>query len=668
MNEAARPEPLPALPRALLTDAAALLAVEHLVVFGGAALDLLAAPSPHVKDLDVALPLEGPRIPSVLIRLRSRTGPPLAPLRPYFINRDQPVLMVEHAWKGYRLDVNFVDQVHRIPQFDIESVQWRYPECDYVDLYGAFDALAAGEIQPVWGLDQNNPILLLNRVLRLAAKYGLRLAGHHVHQATIDGLNERTRRWEALDDFHGRQAKEAHYRTIASVARRASDPPAYLGDVAASRAVETTVPELQRLLDRGPQAWTALARVPRTEDFWPTVVSLLPESPGRSLTERLPRRTRTPDRLDVSPLAPTVGIVIPAHDEAEYIEATLRSLTAQEGIDDTRSVEIVVVENASSDQTAAVVSAYAASSGTPIVLVQQQEASMVTSRARGFANLLARAAPPRHLVSADADTLFPRSWLRSVLWCLEAGADVVSGAGYMTPDLWARCPRLVERYMADIGTIFFDPVTIERLGVSGESFLFTEEVFRDFGRPVSDAGFAMTSECYQQVGGFRRYRYADGKEMAAVGWPFLMRADALQARVEYMSEPFWHTSPRRLLQEPAAVFTTTAYRGVIAAFRSEEDDEYRVLDGLAPDLDLRPLQEYCLKYYILQRCVSRPVLLRQNERYFGSHLDKVEKRIRAWRDASPSRDPGSIFVFLDELSQRLAEPLLDQVLSLRLRA
>jgi len=360
--------------------------------------------------------------------------------------------------------------------------------------------------------------------------------------------------------------------------------------------------------------------------------------------------------------------VIPAHNEADYVEATVQSLAGQADVGGPEQLKIVVVENGSSDETRAIVEACAQTSRTPIVLLEQDEASMVTSRALGFTHLLSEAAPPPYLVSADADTLFPRSWLHAALARLWDGADIVSSAGYMTPELWARCPRLTQRYLREIGTIFFDPLTIDRLGVRDEPFLFTEEVFRDFGRPVSDAGFAMTSECYRRVGGFQRHRYADGAAMAAVGWPFLMKADTLRLRTEYMGQPYWSTSPRRLLQEPAALFDTSAYRGAITAFRSEADDEFQVLDRMAADLELRPLREYCLKYYVLQRCVGRPELLRKNDRYFGTLLPHVERSILSWRTAQMDAGPGGTFAFLDELCRQYAGRLLDQIRSLRLTA
>jgi glycosyltransferase involved in cell wall biosynthesis len=330
--------------------------------------------------------------------------------------------------------------------------------------------------------------------------------------------------------------------------------------------------------------------------------------------------------------------------------------------------EIVVVENASTDATAEIAAAYAERGPVPVTLLRQDEASMVTSRARGFTYLLARQDPPAFLISADADTLFPPSWLGAVLAPLRRGeADVVSSAGYMNPELWSRCPGLTRRYVQGIGTIFFDPTTVARLGLTTRPFLFTEQVFRDFGRPVSDAGFAMTSECYRSLGGFRKLRYDDGNDIAAAGWPFMFRADLARRRVRYVPSPWWTTSPRRLIAEPAAVYSTSAYVGEMTSFRREDDDAYRALDELAEHIDLRPLQEYCLKYYVLQQCVTRPWKLRRNARYFGKHLDDVESLIRRWRASNRDPEAGRILSFVDELSSLFAGPLLAQLRSLELR-
>ena len=53
---------------------------------------------------------------------------------------------------------------------------------------------------------------------------------------------------------------------------------------------------------------------------------------------------------------PRVGVVIPARDEAAAIEATVRSLLAQEGVD----IDLVVVNDGSTDRTGEILDRVAA--------------------------------------------------------------------------------------------------------------------------------------------------------------------------------------------------------------------------------------------------------------------------------------------------------------------
>src|SRR5205807_4155707 len=172
-------------------------------------------------------------------------------------------------------------------QFDIESVIWRYPELEYLDIYGAFGALAARTVRSVHGLANNNPYLLLNRLVRLAAKYGLSLADNPLHLSMVRELTRRIRGWTATDDFHGRQAREAHHRSVAGSTVRASDPPAYLADLAFSGALQESIPELHRLLCDSPASRAQLAGETTTEDFWVTALSLMPATEACHLSDRL---------------------------------------------------------------------------------------------------------------------------------------------------------------------------------------------------------------------------------------------------------------------------------------------------------------------------------------------------------------------------------------------
>lgn len=361
---------------------------------------------------------------------------------------------------------------------------------------------------------------------------------------------------------------------------------------------------------------------------------------------------------------PTFGVVVPAHNEAGFIVRTLESLANQRGRDGRPLPEgacrIVVVENGSTDATAARVAAYGKTAPVPVALLRQERPSMVLSRIQGAEHLLERASPPEYLVSVDADTVFPPTWLAEVGAVFSQGADLVSSAGFMKDVIWRRCPRLAQRYLEEVGTVFFDPRTAARLATRDRAVLFSAEVFRDFGRPVSDAGFAVRRTCYRALGGFRQDYWDEERRSPcpAVGWPLMYRAELEGYRNVYMPSPHWTTSPRRLLQEPEELFSTTTYQGDIHSCRDEEPDRYAVLDELADRLDFRPLREYCLKYYVLQRCITRPQLLRRNARYFGPLRHQLRRRVHTWLAGNADPPPRAILELADRLCDRFGEELL----------
>ena len=97
---------------------------------------------------------------------------------------------------------------------------------------------------------------------------------------------------------------------------------------------------------------------------------------------------------------PRFSIVIPAFNEEDYLAACLRSLAAQ---DFAGGVEIIVVDNNSSDQTAAVARSLGA------VVVHERRPGVCSARQRGTS--IARG---EIVVSTDADTVFHRGWLSDI--------------------------------------------------------------------------------------------------------------------------------------------------------------------------------------------------------------------------------------------------------------
>jgi glycosyltransferase involved in cell wall biosynthesis len=102
---------------------------------------------------------------------------------------------------------------------------------------------------------------------------------------------------------------------------------------------------------------------------------------------------------------PDVTIVIPAYNEEKTIARTLNSICQNTT---TYSVEIIVVNNNSKDKTAERVEAC----GVTCILEANQ--GIMFARNCGLAN-----ARGRYIINADADTIYPRNWIQSLIDPLE---------------------------------------------------------------------------------------------------------------------------------------------------------------------------------------------------------------------------------------------------------
>ncbi len=359
------------------------------------------------------------------------------------------------------------------------------------------------------------------------------------------------------------------------------------------------------------------------------------------------------------------GFVIPTYNEAEIIGRTIESIALQRSSDGELvprdSYEIVIADTPGHDETPrAVAQAAARFDGLRCNVVSEPARSMVAARNAGIGRLLDRQSPVDYIVSGDADTILPPDWLSAVEEKLAQGATIVSTAGFFETDFWRRCPILTRCYIEEIGTVFFPQVITDEYVTAQDRPLFTPQLFRNFGRPVSDCAFVIEAETYQKLGGFRpEYYDAEGHvEIPAVGWPFMFRAELAGIDIAYVEEPSYETSARRLLHEPEALFSGSSYLGEIENFRSRNDDQYAWLDHFAPRLNMEVLRRYVVKNYVLQQCITRPERIAQNRAAFGSAAEELATVITAWRDAHPQPGAGEIFTFADELTDRFFDAVV----------
>lgn len=118
----------------------------------------------------------------------------------------------------------------------------------------------------------------------------------------------------------------------------------------------------------------------------------------------------------------TIGIVIPVHNGQRYLEETLRAVLAQT-VPDWR---LVVVDDGSTDDSAAMVERFAASDAR-IGLVRQARGGVSVARNRGLAELHASCGLVAFL---DADDLWEPHALRILTDTISASRDVTGVHGY----------------------------------------------------------------------------------------------------------------------------------------------------------------------------------------------------------------------------------------------
>lgn len=192
------------------------------------------------------------------------------------------------------------------------------------------------------------------------------------------------------------------------------------------------------------------------------------------------------------------SVVIPAHNEADYLAATLASVQAQ---DFAGGIEVIVVDNGSTDGTAAL----AHRSGARVVA--EPTPGVCAARQRGT-----EAARGEIVVSTDADTLHPPDWLRrlDVRFAADPAAVAVAGPcryadppwwAAVFPPLWFAALGALHSWFGHVGYITATNVAFRREGFPGYDVRLTQggdeadllRRLRRWGRVVWDADLAVTT-------------------------------------------------------------------------------------------------------------------------------------------------------------------------------
>ena len=178
---------------------------------------------------------------------------------------------------------------------------------------------------------------------------------------------------------------------------------------------------------------------------------------------------------------PLISVIVPARNEAQAIEATLRSLLAIEGV----ALEIFAVNDRSTDNTGAIMDHVARHAGKSIRVLHITELPAGWMGKTHAMALAAREATAPWLLFTDGDILFSKdSLLRAMNLALAQPADHIAVLPFMISKTFAE--RMIIAVLSEIGVIFGSPWRIseahsrESIGI-GAFNLIRADAYRAIG-------------------------------------------------------------------------------------------------------------------------------------------------------------------------------------------
>jgi len=216
--------------------------IDEFIIYGGTSIDLLLNRKNVIKDVDIAI--KG-KEESKISKLRERLGLKgfeiIEPKREYTIYLNEKVTLIYAQNNHMFLDICFMNDPRMVGQFDIESLYWRYPQLDYIDDYGALEAIASKTIKPIRELDCENPLLLTSRFIYLCAKYDASLLKEYQHRNTMYVLKDKLINWNLS------KTEQAYISCISSLLKsvlKAKDKNSFSEELIESGILEIIFPEL----------------------------------------------------------------------------------------------------------------------------------------------------------------------------------------------------------------------------------------------------------------------------------------------------------------------------------------------------------------------------------------------------------------------------------------
>ena len=184
-----------------------------------------------------------------------------------------------------------------------------------------------------------------------------------------------------------------------------------------------------------------------------------------------------------SKLSTKISIIIPARNEEENIGYCLQSIIEQSY--PAHLFEVLVVDDHSTDNTAAIIKSYASQNVKLISLKDYLSANEINSYKKKAIEISIQQSNGELIVTSDADCIFPKNWLTSIASFYESKRP----AFIVMPVLISYGKKMIEVFQS------LDFMTLQ--GITGAS------VHKKFHSMCNGANLAYTKEAFIAVNGFK---------------------------------------------------------------------------------------------------------------------------------------------------------------------
>jgi cellulose synthase/poly-beta-1,6-N-acetylglucosamine synthase-like glycosyltransferase len=184
-----------------------------------------------------------------------------------------------------------------------------------------------------------------------------------------------------------------------------------------------------------------------------------------------------------SKLSTKISIIIPARNEEENIGYCLQSIIEQSY--PAHLFEVLVVDDHSTDNTAAIIKSYASQNVKLISLKDYLSANEINSYKKKAIEISIQQSNGELIVTSDADCIFPKNWLTTIASFYESKRP----AFIVMPVLISYGKKMIEVFQS------LDFMTLQ--GITGAS------VHKKFHSMCNGANLAYTKEAFIAVNGFK---------------------------------------------------------------------------------------------------------------------------------------------------------------------